>query len=75
MNSIQLNIDLSFQQLVEVVKKLSPKDKLKLNEIIWDADSLVPEEHQLIVAERKEKAKKNPKRMKEWDEVVQILKR
>jgi hypothetical protein len=66
MNSIQLNIDLSFQQLVEVVKKLSPKDKLKLNEIIWDADSFVPEEHQLIVAERKEKAKKNPKRMKEW---------
>lgn len=29
MNSLHLNINLSFQQLVEVVKQLSPSEKLK----------------------------------------------
>jgi len=30
MNSIQLNIN--FQQLVDAIKKLSPKEKLQINE-------------------------------------------
>ncbi|MCB9202998.1 MAG: hypothetical protein H6604_08140 [Flavobacteriales bacterium] len=34
MNAVQLNINLSFQQLVEAVKQLSPKEKSKLNQII-----------------------------------------
>ncbi len=30
MNSLRLKVDLNFQQLLEVVKQLSPSEKLKL---------------------------------------------
>ncbi len=34
MESLHLNINLSFQQLIDVVKQLSPDEKLKLNEAL-----------------------------------------
>lgn len=34
MDSLQLHINLSFQQLLEVVKQLSPDEKLQLNDAI-----------------------------------------
>ena len=33
---IQLNIPLNFDQLWNLVKQLSPKEKLKLESMIWD---------------------------------------
>ena len=45
MNTVALNVNLNFQQLVDAVKKLSPAEKLKLNDAIWDENMQVPEEH------------------------------
>ena len=73
MESIKLNIDFNVNQLIEVVKKLSPKDRLKLNDAIWNDDTTIPIEHQKIVLDRMAKAKANPKRLLDWDEVSEML--
>lgn len=52
----QLNISLSFKQVVDIVKQLSPSEKQMLSEVLWmeqDIDDIViPEEHKQIVRER-----------------------
>ena len=73
METIKPNIDLNVNQLIEVVKKLSPKDRLKLNDAIWKDDMAIPVEHQKIVLDRIAKAKANPKRLLDWDEVSKML--
>ena len=42
MSGLQLNVNLTFQQLVEVVKQLSPAEKLKLSDVIWDEQMEIP---------------------------------
>jgi hypothetical protein len=74
MGSLHLNINLSFQQLVDVVKQLSPDEKLKLNEVIWSEKMDIPEEHQKLVLDRIQKAKQNPDRMLDWDVASKKLK-
>jgi hypothetical protein len=73
MNSLSLKVDLDFQQLLEVVKQLSPSEKLKLNEAIWDNDGEIPLEHQQLVNDRIQKSKADPSRMLNWDEVSKKL--
>ncbi|MEC5167045.1 hypothetical protein RCH18_002794 [Flavobacterium sp. PL11] len=73
METIKLNIDLNVNQLIEAAKKLSPKDRLKLNDAIWNEDMAIPIEHQKIVLDRLAKAKSNPKRLLDWDEVSKML--
>lgn len=73
MDSLQLNINFSFQQLLDVVKQLSPAEKLQLNDVIWDANSEIPLEHQKIVLERKQKSKLDPSRMLDWDVALKKL--
>lgn len=74
MSGLQLNINLTFQQLVEVVKQLSPAEKLKLNDVIWEGDSDLPIEHQNIVLDRIQKSKENPERLLDWEEAAKTLK-
>lgn len=52
MNSINVNIDLSFQQLMDAVKKLTPKEKLLLNDVLWKESMEIPAEHQALVLGR-----------------------
>ncbi len=73
MNSLQLNVNLNFQQLLEVVKQLSPAEKVKLNEFIWNENFDIPVEHQKIVLGRIKKSKANPSRLLDWDEASKIL--
>ena len=73
MNSLQLNVNLNFQQLLEVVKQLSPTEKVKLNEFIWNDNIDIPVEHQKIALDRIKKSKSNPNRMLDWDEVSKTL--
>jgi hypothetical protein len=73
MNSLQLNVNLNFQQLLEVVKQLSPTEKVKLNEFIWNDNFDIPVEHQKIVLDRIKKSKTNPSRMLDWDEASKTL--
>ena len=74
MDSIQLNVNLSFQQLIDVVKKLTPAERLKLNDALWDETMEVPAEHKILVAERMAKSKQNPERMLDWDTAANSLK-
>lgn len=73
MESIKLNIDLTVSQLIEAIKQLSPKDRLKVNDAIWNEDTEIPVEHQKIVSDRMTKAKTNPERLLDWDEVSKTL--
>ncbi len=74
MNSIQLNINLNFQQLVDIVNKLSPTEKLKLNECLWSDNMEIPIEHQEIVLGRMQKSKDKPERLLDWDAAVKSIK-
>lgn len=73
METIKLNNNLNVNQLIEAAKLLSPKDRLKLNDAIWNEDMEIPIEHQRIVLDRMAKAKKNPERLLDWDEVSKNL--
>lgn len=62
-----INISLSFSQLEELVKQLSPKDKLKLSNLLWSDDISIPVEHQNIVLNRIKKSQKEPNRLIDWE--------
>jgi transposase len=68
-----ISINLSFEQLFDVVKKLQPTEKLLLNEALWDEAALIPSEHQTIVMERMGKAKQHRERLIDWDKASQNL--
>ena len=74
MNSLQLNINLNFQQLLEVVKQLSPIEKVQLNEFLWNDNIDIPVEHQTLVLDRIRKSKSDPSRLLNWDEASKTLK-
>jgi len=74
MNSIRLNVNLNFQQLLDSIKQLSPKEKLQLNEALWEENMDIPLEHQTLVLDRVKKARENPKRLLNWDEASKKLK-
>ncbi|MEY4539620.1 MAG: hypothetical protein RLZZ306_1377 [Bacteroidota bacterium] len=74
MNSLQLNINLNFQQLLEVVKQLSPLEKVQLNEFLWNDNIDIPIEHQTLVLDRIRKSKSDPNRLLNWDEASKTLK-
>jgi len=73
MDSIKLNINLSLEQLIEAVKQLSPLDKLKINDAIWEEENQIPAMHQKLVLDRAAKAKKSPERLLDWDEALKTL--
>jgi hypothetical protein len=73
METAKINIQVNFQQILEAVKQLSPKEKLKLNDAIWEDDIDIPIEHQLLVLDRYEKGLKEPSRLLDWDEVSKDL--
>ena len=77
MNTVNLNIDLSFKQLADAVKQLSPEEKLMLNDVLWDEsiESIeIPAEHQTLVLGRIQKSKKNRDRLIDWDKDSKTLK-
>ncbi len=74
MNNVYVKIDLSFQQLEDIVKQLSPSEKLKLNEAIWNEEMDIPEEHRKLVQQRIKKSRQNPARMIDWNKGSRVLK-
>jgi len=64
---------LNFKKIVEAVRQLSPSEKFKLNEIIWEDNIEIPKAHQELVLSRLEKGERNPERLLDWDEVVKTL--
>jgi len=70
---IQLNISLSFKQVVEIVKQLSPSEKQMLSEVLWTEqdinDIVIPEEHKQIVRERIKKYENSPDSYLSWEDI------
>ena len=75
MENIQLNINFSFPQLVDIIKKMSPKEKLQINEAIWEDNMDIPKEHQALVLGRIKSARQNPERLLNWDTASEKLKK
>jgi len=72
MTSIHIHLDL--QQLVEAVKQLSPQEKLKLSEALWEEDASIPKQHQALVLDRVKKSKKDQDRLLDWTKASKSLK-
>ena len=66
-------VELSFRQLMDAVRQLSPSEKLELNEMIWNDDITIPVEHQELVNERIRKANANSELLQDWDKAVKSL--
>lgn len=70
---IRLNVPLSFKQVVDIVKQLSPSEKQQLSEVLWDEqnieDMVIPEEHKQEVRERIKKYKNSPDSYLSWDDI------
>lgn len=79
MNSqhIKLNVPLSFNQVLDIVRQLTPKEKIELKEMLknelQEIDD-IPEEHKNIVRERLKASQENPSRLLNWDEAKRKLK-
>jgi hypothetical protein len=73
MGYVQLNVPISFGQVVDIVRQLSPSDKQQLGEVLWDEqnidDIVIPEEHKMIVRERIKKYEKTPDSYLSWDDI------
>ena len=69
----QLNISLSFKQVVDIVKQLSPSEKQMLSEVLWTEqdinDIVIPEEHKQIVRERIKKYENSPDSYLSWEDI------
>jgi hypothetical protein len=77
--SIQLDsAPLNFKQLTDIVKRLSTREKLKLESIIWnetgEIDIEISPVHKKIVSERLQKMNENPSECRNWEEIERNLK-
>lgn len=73
-HNISLNIPLNFNQVVDIVKQLSPQDKNKLIKVLENEQEIdIPEEHKDIVRQRMSASNADPTRLLNWDEVKQKI--
>ena len=74
---LQLNIPLNFDQLLGLVKQLSPKEKLKLESMIWnetDEENIkISSVQKKIVNDRLQRMNNNPSDCKSWKEIESNL--
>ena len=72
-HSIQLEVPLSFNQLIGLVRQLSPKEKVQLGRILWDEtdeqDIDIPVEHQQIVMQRLQRMREHPESCLSWEDI------
>lgn len=75
---IKINIPLNFNQVVDIVRQLSPKEKIKLKELLQETQDVdeyeIPEEHKNIVRQRIKASEENPSRLLNWDDAKKKLK-
>ena len=73
MDAAKINIQVNFQQILEAVKQLTPKEKLKLNDVIWEDDIDIPFETQKLVLDRIKFSEEHPETMLDWDKASKTL--
>ena len=70
---IQINVPLSFKQVIDIVKQLSPIEKQQLSEVLWAEQSVddieIPEEHKQIVRQRIQKYDNQSNSYLSWDDI------
>mgnify|MGYP000860829214 CR=1 FL=1 len=70
---IQLNVPLSFKQVIDIVRQLSPIEKQQLSEVLrteQSADDIViTEEQKQIVRQRVKKYENQPNSYLSWDDI------
>ena len=70
---VQLNIPLSFKQVVDIVKQLSPSEKQQLSEVLWTEQSIdniaIPEEQIQIVRERIQRYENSSENYLSWNDI------
>jgi len=75
--STLLNAPLNFNQLLNLVKQLSPKEKLKLESMIWNetevTDIEISDVQKQIVSERLQKMNEDSGACKSWEEIKRNL--
>lgn len=73
--NIQINVPLNFNQVVDIVRQLSPKDKMKLKAVLQEEQNMViPERQKEIVRQRMKASDADPSRLLNWDEVKHKIK-
>jgi len=70
---IQLNVPLSFTQVIDIVMQLSSTEKRQLSEVLLNEQNVdnidIPEEHKQIVLARIKKYESNPNSYLSWDDI------
>ncbi len=73
METLKIPAQFNLNEILEAIKQLSPKDRLKVNDVIWNEETEIPVEHQKLVLNRMAKSKKNPERLLSWDDIAKEL--
>ena len=74
---VQLNVPLSFLQVVDIVRQLSSSEKRQLSEVLLNEpnmdDMVIPEDHKQIVLERIQKYENSPGSYLSWNDIEQKM--
>lgn len=75
---IQLKVPLSFNQLIDIVRQLSPKEKQELSNVLWDEireeEINIPEGHKKIVRQRLKQMEEHPENCLSWEDIERKIK-
>ncbi len=75
---IQLKVPISFDQIIDIVQQLSPKEKQQLSTVLWDEireeDIDIPEAHKKIVKQRLKQMEVQPESSLSWKDLERKIK-
>ncbi|HBE42624.1 MAG TPA: hypothetical protein DDW27_15755 [Bacteroidales bacterium] len=75
---IHLKVPLSVDQLIDIVRQLSPKEKQKLSNVLWEEtreeEVLIPEDHKKIVKQRLKRMEESPETSLSWEDIERKVK-
>ncbi|HOW39498.1 MAG TPA: addiction module protein [Bacteroidales bacterium] len=75
---IQLKVPLSVDQLIDIVRQLSPKEKQKLSGVLWEEtreeEVFIPEDHKKIVRQRLKRMDERPETSLNWEDIERKMK-
>ena len=74
-HNINLNIPLNFNQVVDIVRQLSPQEKTKLKIVLESEQEIdLSEDQKSIVRQRIKISESDPLRLLDWDKVKHNIK-
>jgi len=74
----KINISLSFKQVIDIVKQLSPVEKQQLSEVLWTEQNIdeivIPEKQKQLVRERIKKYEESTNSYLSWNDIDRKMK-